>query len=99
MEKGFSIVTCHFSSQTVIYQWVKSDNRGDNRVTIRKIPGVLSLLGEQIITDIHQGMFMGKWRLKVKEETPKDTDNAKEIREAGRELVSCGETKGFIQGN
>ena len=27
MEKGFSIVTCHFSSQTVIYQWIKSDNR------------------------------------------------------------------------
>ena len=56
---------------------------------------VLSLFGEQIIAD-RQGTFMGKWRLKVKEETPKDTDNAKEIREAGRELVSCGETKGFI---
>ena len=27
MEKGFSIVTCHFSSQTVIYQWIKSDNK------------------------------------------------------------------------
>ena len=27
MENGFSIVTCHFSSQAVIYQWVKSDNK------------------------------------------------------------------------
>ena len=45
-KNGFSIVTCHFLSQIVIYQWGKSDNRGDNRVTIRKIPGVLSLLGE-----------------------------------------------------
>ena len=35
MENGFSIVNCHFSSLTVIYQWVKSDNK----VIIEVIPG------------------------------------------------------------
>ena len=53
---------------------------------------------------------MGKWRLKVKEETPKDTDNAKEIRgcrqgisfmrgkqrfHIGKLKVSSNETKSF----
>lgn len=70
MEKGFSIVTCHFSSQTVIYQWVKSDNRGDNRVTIGKACERIVTFWGTDYRRYSRGVH-GKVAAERKEETPK----------------------------
>ena len=70
MENGFSIVTCHFLSQTTIYQWGKSDNRGDNRVIIGKAcEGIVTFWGTDYrrqTRDVH-----GKVAAERKEVTPK----------------------------
>lgn len=70
MENGFSIVTCHFLSQTVIYQWVKSDNKVIIEVIIGKAcEGIVTFWGTDYrrqTRDVH-----GKVAAERKEVTPK----------------------------